>query len=169
MQTTMTQKNTHIFQPEILLEEYRKLLADPQIDSLPLVITGNSMSPFLIHGRDTVYLSRIERPLRRGDVILYRRDDGAYILHRVYAITQKAETETYTMVGDAQSLLEPGIRREQMIAVMTAADRKGRRQEPGCFWWEFFEKVWIRMVPVRQTVRAVYERIRFAAQKKRQK
>lgn len=154
--TMIKKENTHIFRPEILMEEYRRLLKDPQITSLPLVITGNSMSPFLIHGRDTVYLSRIERPVRRGDVILYQRKDGAYILHRVYA----AEKDTYTMVGDGQYQMEPGIRREQMIAVMTAADRKGRRQEPGCFWWEFFEKVWIRMVGVRRFIRPVYDRIR---------
>ena len=172
-----------ILQPEILLEEYRRILEDPRVESLPLVISGNSMSPFLIHGRDTVYLSRIERPVRRGDVILYRRDNGAYILHRVYAVEAPGRDAAgqasdaagfsgvadasgapapvrYTMVGDAQSVLEPGIRRDQMIAIMTAADRKGRRQEPGSFWWEFFEKVWIRMVPVRQLVRAVYERLR---------
>ena len=66
---------TKIQQPEVLLEEYRRLLwEDPSIDVLPLVITGNSMSPFLVHGRDTVYLSRLSRPARRGDMMLYRRE-----------------------------------------------------------------------------------------------
>ena len=65
----------------LLLEQYRELLQTAQ--TLPLVATGNSMAPFLADRRDTVYLSRIERPLRRGDIVLYQRESGAYILHRI--------------------------------------------------------------------------------------
>ena len=148
----MMEKNTRVFAPEVLLEEYRQLLMDENIGALPLVISGNSMSPFLIHGRDTVYLSRLTRPIKRGDVLLYRRTNGAYILHRVW----KVENNTLTMVGDAQTEKEPGIRPEQVIAVMTSAERKGKTQKPGSFWWDFFEKVWIRMVPLRPLVRWVY-------------
>lgn len=157
-----------ILPPEILLEEYRELLKNEEIEALPLIISGNSMSPFLIHGRDTVYLSRLDRPVRRGDVLLYQRESGAYILHRVYRVERSDDPqgskaiagEIYTMVGDGQTLLEPGIRRDQVIAIMTSAERKGRRQAPGCFWWEFFEKVWIRMIPARRTVRWVYTAVR---------
>ena len=144
---------THIMDPEVLLEEYRRLLAEePRIQALPLVISGSSMSPFLIHGRDTVYLSRLTRPARRGDMLLYRRDSGGYVLHRVW----KAGPEGFTMVGDAQQVLEPGIREDQIIAIVTAADRKGKRMVPGGFWWDFFEKVWIRMVPLRPAVQKLY-------------
>lgn len=182
-----------ILPPEVLLEEYRELLKNEEIEALPLIISGNSMSPFLIHGRDTVYLSRLERPVRKGDVLLYQRESGAYILHRVYRVERADDLkgsepvlgsatgevyttvsgsesalgaaigEIYTMVGDGQTVLEPGIRRNQVIAIMTSAERKGKRQAPGCFWWEFFEKVWIRMVPVRRVVRGVYTAVRKVA------
>ena len=144
--------NLRIFSPDVLLEEYRELLKDESVEALPLVISGNSMSPFLVHGRDTIYLSRLTRPVKRGDVLLYQRDSGAYILHRVY----KIEGDSFTMVGDAQTELEPGIRPEQVIAIMSSAERKGKKQAPGSFWWEFFEKIWIRMVPLRPIVRKVY-------------
>lgn len=145
-----------VLPPEVLLEEYRELLKHEEIEALPLVISGNSMSPFLIHGRDTVYLSRPKRPVKKGDVLLYQRANGAYILHRVY----KVEGDVYTMVGDAQEVLEPGIRRDQVIAIMTSAERKGKRQAPGCFWWEFFEKIWIRLIPLRRVVRGGYTAIK---------
>lgn len=146
-----------VLPPEILLEEYRRMLAEERrIEALPLVISGYSMTPFLIHGRDTVYLSRLERQPQRGDMLLYRRDNGAYILHRVVRV----EGGLCTMVGDAQTLLEPGIRRDQIIALVTAVDRKGKRQKPGCFWWEFFEKVWLRMIPLRPGVMALYGRLK---------
>lgn len=144
--------NLRIFSPDVLLEEYRELLKDESVEVLPLVISGNSMSPFLIHGRDTIYLSRLTRPVKRGDVLLYQRENGAYVLHRVYRV----DDSSFTMVGDAQTELELGIRPEQVIAIMTSAERKGKKQAPGSFWWEFFEKIWIRMVPLRPIVRKVY-------------
>ena len=143
---------TKILPPELLLEEYRKLLQEEDVKELPLTITGNSMSPFLIHGRDTVYLSRLTRPARRGDVLLYRRDNGAYVLHRVYAVTP----ETYTMVGDAQTELESGIRPDQVVAVMTRATRKDKELRPGDFWWDFFETTWLRFLPMRRPIHKLY-------------
>ena len=143
---------TRILPPEVLLEEYRKLLQEEDVKELPLTITGNSMSPFLIHGRDTVYLSRLTRHARRGDVLLYRRDNGAYVLHRVYAVTP----ETYTMVGDAQTELESGIRPDQVVAVMTRATRKDKELRPGDFWWDFFETTWLRFLPMRRPIHKLY-------------
>ena len=146
------EKRTHIWDADVLMDEYRQLLSNTRIDELPLVFSGSSMTPFLVPGRDTVYLARLEQPVKRGQVLLYQRDSGAYILHRVYKVRQN----TFTMVGDAQTQLEPGIRPDQVVAIMTHAKRNGKMQAPGCFWWEFFEKIWIRMVPLRPLVRSVY-------------
>lgn len=152
------EKQVRILPPEVLLEEYRELLKDARVQSLPLVISGNSMSPFLIHGRDTVLLSRLTRPVRVGDALLYQRTTGQYVFHRVYKIIDG----TYTMVGDAQTVLEPGIRPEQVIAIMTSARRKGKLLKPGTFWWEFFEKVWIRMVPLRNPAKKLFSLLKKA-------
>lgn len=143
------EKKKRILPPQILLEEYRRLLQeDEQIESLPLVVSGSSMSPFLVGSRDTVYLSRVTRPIRRGDVLLYQRSNGRYVLHRVHAVTDNS----LTMVGDAQTVLEHGIQQDQVIAIMTRTERKGKMLSPGNFWWDFFEKVWIRMIPLRRPV-----------------
>ena len=42
-------------------------------ETVPLVVTGGSMTPFLVHKRDAVLLSKIDAPVRRGDIILYTR------------------------------------------------------------------------------------------------
>ena len=128
----------------LLLESYRDLLQT--VEMLPLVVTGNSMLPFLAHKRDTVYLTKIKKPLKVGDMVLYQRLNGEYILHRICRIKDK----TYCMVGDAQTVIEPDITEEQLIAVVCKAQRKGKVQKPGCFWWFFFEKIWIRLVPFRR-------------------
>lgn len=140
--------------PEVLMEDLLKTMEETQ--TVPLVISGSSMTPFLVHGRDTVYLSKIQLPLKKGDMILYRRDSGTYILHRICDL----DGETYTLVGDAQTQREPGIRREQVLALVTAVRRKGRLLQPGSFWWEFFEKIWLRLIPLRPVIVRIYAAVR---------
>lgn len=147
------ESNVRIVSPEELIPPLLELLQE--VDSVPLVISGNSMTPFLVHGRDTVYLSKIQKPLKRGDMILYRRNGGKYILHRIF----REENGTYTLVGDAQTDLERGIRPDQVLALVTAVRRKGRLLKTGSFWWDFFQKVWIRLVPVRPNILALFTRI----------
>lgn len=143
-----------VLEPEQLMPPLLDMLE--VTETVPLVISGSSMIPFLAHGRDTVYLSKVRKPLRRGDMVLYRRDSGNYILHRIFRV----EGDTYTMVGDAQTWLEPGIRPDQILALVTAVRRKGKLLQKGSFWWDFFEKVWIRMVPLRPAVLTGYARVK---------
>lgn len=139
---------------EELMQPLLQLLEET--DAVPLVISGNSMSPFLAHGRDTVYLSKVTKPLKRGDMILYRRTNGRYILHRIV----KVESDSFCLVGDAQNYVESGIRQDQVLARVSWVRRKGKIQKPGCFWWEFFEKVWIRLVPLRPVLMKGYSLLR---------
>lgn len=142
-----------ILQPGELVEKLPALLE--YMDAVPLVISGNSMAPFLIHGRDTVYLSKVTRPLKRGDMVFYRRRNGQCVLHRICCVEQGS----YALVGDAQRIIEYGITREQILAVVTAVRRRGKLLKPGCFWWEFFEKVWLRLIPARRTLTAAYSKM----------
>lgn len=142
--------NLHILPPEELIPQLSQLLE--QTPAVPLVISGNSMSPFLVHGRDTVYLSKVTTPLKRGDMILYRRRGGAYVLHRIC----KIRNDTYQLVGDGQWDIEPGICRDQVIAVVTAVRRKGKLLRSGAFWWEFFAHIWLGMIPLRPIILRLY-------------
>ena len=135
----------------LLMEEYRTLLDTGAL--LPLQITGSSMTPFLVPGRDSVMLEKPKRSLRTGEMVLYQRDNGAYVLHR---IVRRPQNGTFSIIGDGQDQIETGIREEQIFAVVRYATRKGKRQEPGCFWWEFFARVWIHLIPVRAQLRRIY-------------
>ena len=144
----------NIVSPETVMEPLLSLLTET--DAVPLVVSGSSMTPFLAPGRDTVYLSAISKPLRCGDMVLYRRDNGRYVLHRIFRVAG----DSYTMVGDAQSILEPGIRRDQILAMVSAVRRKEKLLQKGSFWWFFFESVWIHMLPLRPRIRKIYDAIK---------
>lgn len=45
--------------------------------------TGNSMRPFIKGGQDLVTVLPLTRPLEKYDAVLYRRDGGAHVIHRI--------------------------------------------------------------------------------------
>ena len=123
--------------------------------TVSMLIAGSSMSPFLCHNRDYIYFTKPERELRRGDMVFYQRDSGQYVMHRIYRKT----AEGYYMVGDAQTQIEGPLRRDQIFALVVKVKRKGKLIRPGDFWWEFFEHVWIRMIPLRRPVVSIYSAV----------
>ena len=131
---------------DLYMEKARLLLQAGE--RVPLPVQGNSMAPFLVSGRDQVWLEKPQTALKTGDILLYRRTGGAYILHRVCRI----RAGSLTMIGDAHSVREPGIRPEQVLGRVVRIRRKGKLLEKGSLLWEFFAKVWIRMIPVRRPV-----------------
>lgn len=117
-----------------------------------LLISGSSMSPFLAHQRDTIFFRKPESELKRGDMVFYQRVTGQFVMHRIWNV----KPDGYYIVGDAQVDIEGPIKREQIFAIVTKVQRKGKWLGPGDFWWEFFEHVWIRIVPCRKLIRKVY-------------
>lgn len=75
---------------------------------------GVSMMPMLRQGTDSVVLSPAPEVLKKYDLPLYQREDGKYILHRIVDAGA-----TYTCVGDNQFQLEHGVRRDQILALVT--------------------------------------------------
>ena len=53
--------------------------------------------------------------MKKRDIILYKRDSGQYVLHRIV----KVKDNTFTLVGDNQHELEHGIRLDQILAIVT--------------------------------------------------
>lgn len=117
-----------------------------------MLISGSSMSPFLCHGRDQVYFKAPDRPLRVGDMVFFQRRSGQYVLHRIC----KVKDDGYYIVGDAQTAIEGPVSREQIFALVTRVQRKGRILAPGDFWWEFFARVWVRLIPLRPLLVRAY-------------
>lgn len=140
--------------------EYMKVVQEllEEGRDVPLVVTGNSMSPFLIHERDQILISRIDRPLKKGDMAFFRRKTGQYIMHRICDIKKDRESgeEKYYFVGDAQTVIEGPIDRAQIFGVINAVYRKGNHLEKGSFWWFFFEHIWLHMIPLRKTATLLY-------------
>lgn len=120
-----------------------------------MVIAGNSMSPFLIHGRDSIFFRKPDKKIKKGDMVFYQRENGQYVMHRIRKVTSKG----CFIVGDAQQEIEGPIEESQIFAVVVRAKRKGKLIGPGDFWWEFFEHIWINLVPFRRGILKIYSRL----------
>ena len=118
----------------------------------PLVISGNSMYPFLKEGRDTVYLSKVQDQIDIGDVILYCRCAQVPVLHRVIAVRD----DGFVLLGDRQTGCETGVKPESVLAVASAVRRKGRligRNHP---IWFFFARIWPKLIRFRPKLIRIY-------------
>ncbi len=95
------------------LEELYPLIADviASGESFRLYPRGTSMEPMLYAGRDSVMLGAVDK-IENGDVLLYRRKNGAFVLHRLI----EKRGGTLTMCGDHQCDLEYGIEESQVLA-----------------------------------------------------
>ena len=117
-----------------------------------MLVAGSSMNPFLIHYRDTIFFSKPQRPLQRGDMVFYQRESGQYVMHRILRV----KPEGLYIVGDAQTEIEGPVRPEQVFAVITRVKRKGKMIGPGDFWWRFFEGPWLWLLPLRRIIMRLY-------------
>lgn len=116
-------------------------------------VTGNSMSPFIVHGRDQIIIEKPVDKWKKGDIGFFQRANGAYILHRICRIDKQGNC---WFVGDGQQDIEGPILQEQIFAKVTAVKRKGKWIRKGNFWWEFFARFWIRVIPLRPWFHRLY-------------
>ena len=134
---------------------YMPILCDliKQGKEVSLTITGNSMSPFMVHGRDEILIAPPDGNWKKGDMAFYQRVNGQYVMHRICRVN--AAGDCY-FIGDAQQMIEGPVKKSQIFGKITSVKRKGKWIGPGDFWWEFFEHVWINIIPLRPVCNKIY-------------
>lgn len=118
-----------------------------------LTITGNSMSPFMVHGRDEILIAPPDGEWKKGDMGFFRRANGQYVMHRICRVDSSGAC---FFIGDAQQVVEGPVDPEKIFGKIVSVKRKGRWIGPGDFWWEFFEHVWINIISLRPLCRKIY-------------
>lgn len=111
---------------------------------------GESMRPLIRPGRDLVEISR-KGPgrCRKYDAALYLRD-GKFVLHRVLEV----RPDGYVMAGDHQIVKESGVTDDQIVGVLAAVIRDGKRVAVTDRRYRCYVRVWCALYPVRRAIRA---------------
>ena len=124
-----------------------------------LAVTGGSMLPMLRNRLDMVVLIPPAEP-KKGDVVLFIRNNSSYVLHRIVATTETG----FLCCGDNQDICEP-ITPEQIVAVVDSFSRKGKSYTLDNFWYRVYKTVWMKFF----FLRPCYIRVRRLLGKLRRK
>lgn len=124
--------------------DLEKLLQDGNI--IEIKPQGYSMYPLFTPGRDFARIEQIPIDLfQKGDVALYRREQGILVLHRICKITN----DGFYMVGDNQSEIEGPLSPEQLKGKLIVFVRKGHIYTVNHPLYRFQSKLWLWMLPIR--------------------
>lgn len=122
---------------EKLLEQGNTVQFKPQ---------GYSMYPLFVPGRDEAVVAPVDpQRLKRGDVVLYRRDESILVLHRIW----KRKGNGFYLVGDNQKEIEGPLRPDQMKGILVRVIRKGRQFSTKDVFYRMLSALWLRLRPIR--------------------
>lgn len=141
---------------KISLDEIYPIIKE-KIDNngtVQLPITGTSMIPLLVWGRDSVELIKCE-DAQKYDIIFYRRDNGQFVLHR---IVDKDENG-FILCGDNQWVKEFGIQDRHIIGIVKSITRNGKKIDVENSLYKFYSKLWTAILPLRRYFLFIIRRI----------
>lgn len=124
--------------------------------TVELPITGTSMLPLLVAGRDTVVIEKKDS-YSIGDIIFYRRDDGHFVLHRIVGTDEKC----FVLCGDNQWVKEYGIENRHIIGAVISINRKSKVidvNNNGAY--SLYSKFWQSLLPCRKYPLKVMSKMR---------
>lgn len=90
--------------------------------TIEIPVRGQSMLPFL-RTNDYVTLKKIDNKIKKGDIVLYQRDNSQFVLHRIRKVLKN---NTYIIVGDHQRKVEYGITDKHLIGVVISYRKKDK-------------------------------------------
>lgn len=115
-------------------------------------ITGTSMWPLLKEGQSMVQLIPISKKiLQKGDIVLYRREDGTLVLHRMI---KRCGKDNFLMCGDHQWKQVELIQEKQILGVAQGFYRKGQYIDDKTRWYRVYKMIWNRNLTLRRCVLA---------------
>lgn len=110
---------------------------------------GTSMMPLLRQHKDLFLIeSKNSRDIRKYDVVLYKRANGQYVLHRILKLQEK----DYVLCGDHQYRREQGITYNQILGVMTAVIRDDKTIAVSSWQYKLYTHIWCDLFYIRAMI-----------------
>ena len=138
----------------IPLETWYELAREGSAPPVTICLEGDSMRPRIRRGKDSVTIAPLDRPLEKGDVVLFRLGEK-YIVHRVWKL---AEGRVRTF-GDNCWNPDPWIPEEQVLGLVVKYSRDGKAHRLDTPQARAWGKAWMAIHPIR----LCYKRLRALA------
>lgn len=115
---------------------------------IKMQVTGTSMFPLLHDRKDTVELTAVSGKLRKYDIVLHRRTNGKYIMHRII----KVKGDVLTIAGDFETEKEYPVYTEQVMAKVCSFWRNGKHFYCDGLFFKAYSFLWVAIFPFRHRV-----------------
>ncbi len=124
-----------------------------------VVITarGNSMRPILRDRIDKLILSKPCDNVQEGDVLLYEKPDGVFVLHRVVSANDDG---TFTFMGDCQNNKDVGVTPDMIKAKLVGFFRGAKEISTDNPRYKKFVSFWMKSRFIRRIYVGIFHRLK---------
>ncbi len=105
------------------VEEWHELSLGGADVSVSFYLSGESMRPLIRKLKDKVTVVPVYRSLKKGDIVLFKRSDGAYVVHRI----NKINNSTVVTIGDNCVDFDSPVSVADIWGIVTDTQRNGRK------------------------------------------
>ena len=112
---------------KLSVEEWSKLAKEGAALPITTTLKWYSMEPLIRAYKDPVTFIPMNRDPIPGDVVLFERQDGAFVCHRVYKILDNGET--ILTWGDNAENPDTPIPRTSVLGLAVALEKDGKHYE----------------------------------------
>ncbi len=118
----MENKEKSIRTLSISVEQWHELALEGISTAITLKLDGESMRPLIRKQKDSVTILPVSRQLKKGDIVLFARNDGVYVVHRIYKII---DNEVIT-VGDNCIEFDAPMPVSSVLGMVVRLERNGK-------------------------------------------
>ncbi|MFR9503008.1 MAG: hypothetical protein SNH73_00970 [Rikenellaceae bacterium] len=120
-----------------------------------LLTKGQSMLPFIVGGRDSVELTRVDSEICVGDILLAKISNPTrYVIHRVI----KIESKKITLMGDGNLIGSEECHMSDVAARITSIVKPHKIINPNSKQQRVLAKFWRTLQPIRRYLLAILRR-----------
>lgn len=106
---------------------------------------GHSMHPLIRRQKDIVTVRSLKRPLKKGDIVLFLRADGHYVVHRVHLLRE----DGVQTLGDHCSAPDAPIAASDVLGIVTHIRRGKLTFCVDTPVWRAAGRLWSAALPLR--------------------
>ena len=143
---------------DISVEEWRALIAEGFDLPIRIQLRGHSMHPLIRYQKDYVTIQAVSRPLRKGDIVLFQRADGQYVVHRIWKLNAQIIS-----FGDNCSAPDAPIPPERVLGLVTYVHRKHHTIHVDTPIWRMLGRIWSALRPLRNIAHRLLGPVKRAA------
>lgn len=125
------------------------------------IVVGNSMKPLLRVRQDQVVLSLITSPPKKYDVVLYKRPNNQYVLHRIL----KIKKDYYLINGDNRYHIEK-VPKDWIIAIMEGFYRNNKYYTGSSLEYKLYILLWCKPNILRRLLLFIRHQIKIRIKKR---